>query len=80
MAGQAAGYRIRLALPRQAVFRSGLRARLIKIQSAAMVLPCPREFRYFKPVNDGDMLIDYRAAMSPITYGPNDGCTSTASA
>jgi hypothetical protein len=45
-----------------------------------MVLPCPREFRYFKPVNDGDMLIDYRAAMSPITYGPNDGCTSTASA
>jgi hypothetical protein len=41
---------------------------------------CPREFRYFKPVNDDDMLIDYRVAMSPITYGPNDGCTSMASA
>ncbi len=45
-----------------------------------MVPQYPREFRYFEPVNDGDMLIDYRVAMSPITYGPNDGCISTASA
>jgi hypothetical protein len=31
-------------------------------------------------VNDGDMLADYRVTMSPITYGPIYGCTSTASA
>jgi len=41
---------------------------------------CPREFRYFKLVNDGDMLDDYRVGILPITHGPNDGCTSMASA
>jgi hypothetical protein len=78
IAGYAAGYRKRLALTKGA---SRFPFRIMwKGYQKSRAPRCPREFRYFKPVNDGDMLIDYRAAMSPVTYGPNDGCTSMASA
>jgi len=79
-----AGYRRRLALPRASRFP------FWAAFNAHNVYPNPESRhdrvnpgisnRYFKPVNDGDMLIDYRVAMSPITYGPIYGCTSTASA